>query len=181
MERSPGQLTAQGRGGILFLIGGVICAIALVMPLALLMTGTPIGSVCGQLSPANVLKIWGLTLAIAAVLSLFGAYYYSRRLTFDGRVLRFTSWIADQAWDADQLGALTHRVEAMYNSDTSVPERYIVLWDRSNRRLGEVSLRGWDTPAVQSVFKAITAGRSLSIAPEVAAFLADPDAGSDFY
>lgn len=173
-------MRAHGRGRMFFGIAGFLVFLAAAMPAGLYFSGTPIGKICGTLDPANIYKIWGIVLAVAAGLCAMGAYYGSRRLILDETSLRFQSWFHDEAWPLSKVASLSYQIDAPV--DDTAPESYIALWDGQERPLTRISLRGWDLKEFQAVFKALLARHpAISAAPEVRRFLESEGASAAFF
>lgn len=173
-------MVAHGRGVFFFAIAGILVLIAVVMPAGLYFTGTPLGKVCGTMDPSNIVKIWGLVLALALALCGMGGYYGSRRLILEKTSLRFQSWFHDQSWPLAEVAGLSYQTDIPIN-DTA-PESYIAFWDPQQRQLTRISLRGWDIPQFQALLKTLIERRpNASIAPEVRRFLESHGAASGLF
>lgn len=168
-----GSLTARGRGTAFFVVAAVLVLFAGAMPAGLHLTGA-------RLDPSNVLKIWGLVLALALFLCAVGAYYRSRRLTLDDSTLRFKSLFHDESWPLAEVASLSYQLDLPVNE--AWPESYIALWDGRERLLTRVSLRGWELARLQELFRSLLArSPGVSVAPEVRRFLDSEGARSAFF
>lgn len=180
MQTPANAPAARSHGTMFFGIAGLLIFIAVAMPAGIYLSGTPLGKICGTLNPANVYKIWGVVLAVAMGLCVMGGYYGSRRLILEESSLRFQSWFHDEAWPLSSVASLSYQIDVPVN-DTA-PESYLALWDDQERRLARISLRGWDIPQFQTVFKTLLARRpAISVAPEVRRFLESEGTVSGFF
>lgn len=164
------DVEVRGTGAPIFVVALIMLITALAMPVGLYLTGTPLGEACGALDPKNVIKIWGVCLALIVGLCFFAGHRGTRRVSIAGGRIRYRSWFSNKSWDARTVTDVTYQ---RFNNPDGADLDDLVFW-HGDEQLLRLSMDGWQQAGLTAFLQALAAlNPTIKLAPEVRQIFSD--------